>query len=262
MVIIAAIFVHIFLSEFRVGHFYLQSVSYSLGWIVLTLETDMILPCSRAQEKHCPQSLGRLPRGTRGKEPACQCRRHETWVRSLGWEDSLEEGMATHSNILAWEIPWTEKPGRLQSIRSRRVGHNWTNWARKHSVLRQKWGRGLMGGALRPRVPPPGLTFTLIALLPHGRPPAPLIVPHATAITRVPASIVLAFTPKPGHITKQIYYWKVVFFKLKISCSRVKNWVIMVTYGTTAWLWEQSTLRMLFQVPPSCLLTPLYMWWH
>ena len=120
--------------------------------------------------------------------------------------------MATHSNILAWEIPWTEKPGRLQSTRSRRVGHNWSNWAHMHSVLRQKWGRGLMGGALRPRVPPPGLTFTLIALLPRGRPPAPLIVPHATAITRLPASIVLAFTPKPGHITKQIYYWKVVFF--------------------------------------------------
>ena len=35
----------------------------------------------------------------------------ETWVRSLGWEDSLEEGMATHSSILAWRIPWTEEPG-------------------------------------------------------------------------------------------------------------------------------------------------------
>ena len=47
----------------------------------------------------------------------------ETWVRSLGWEDSLEEEMATHSNILAWEIPWTEEPGRLQSMGSQRVGH-------------------------------------------------------------------------------------------------------------------------------------------
>ena len=37
-------------------------------------------------------------------------------VRSLGWEDPLEEEMATHSNILAWEIPWTEEPGRLQSM--------------------------------------------------------------------------------------------------------------------------------------------------
>ena len=40
------------------------------------------------------------------------------WARSLGWEDLLEEEMATHSSILAWEIPWTEEPGRLQSIGS------------------------------------------------------------------------------------------------------------------------------------------------
>ena len=42
----------------------------------------------------------------------------ETWVRSLGWEDPLEEGMATHSSILAWRIPWTEVPGGLHSIGS------------------------------------------------------------------------------------------------------------------------------------------------
>ena len=48
----------------------------------------------------------------------------ETWVRSLGQEDPLEEGMATHSSILAWRIPWTEEPGRLQSIGSQRVGHD------------------------------------------------------------------------------------------------------------------------------------------
>ena len=40
----------------------------------------------------------------------------ETWVRSLGWEDPLEEGIATHSSILAWRIPWTEEPGILQSV--------------------------------------------------------------------------------------------------------------------------------------------------
>ena len=40
----------------------------------------------------------------------------ETWVRSLGWEDTLEEGMATHSSILAWRILWTEEPGKLLSI--------------------------------------------------------------------------------------------------------------------------------------------------
>ena len=45
----------------------------------------------------------------------------ETWVQSLGWEDPLEKGMATPSNILAWRIPWTEESGRLQSTGSQRV---------------------------------------------------------------------------------------------------------------------------------------------
>ena len=49
----------------------------------------------------------------------------ETWVRSLGREDPLEKEMATHSSILAWGIPWTEEPGRLQSMGSQRVGHDW-----------------------------------------------------------------------------------------------------------------------------------------
>ena len=48
----------------------------------------------------------------------------ETWVQSLGQEDPLEKEMATHSSILAWRIPWTEKPGRLQPTGSQRVGHN------------------------------------------------------------------------------------------------------------------------------------------
>ena len=48
----------------------------------------------------------------------------ETWVQSLGLEDLLEKEMATHSSILAWKIPWMEEPGRLQSMRSQRVGHD------------------------------------------------------------------------------------------------------------------------------------------
>ena len=48
----------------------------------------------------------------------------ETRVQSLGWEDPLEKGMATHSSILAWRIPWTEEPGGLQSMGSQRIGHN------------------------------------------------------------------------------------------------------------------------------------------
>jgi len=48
----------------------------------------------------------------------------ETWVRSLGQEDPLEKGMAIHSRTIAWKIPWTEEPGRLQSMGSQRVGHD------------------------------------------------------------------------------------------------------------------------------------------
>ena len=47
-------------------------------------------------------------------------------VWSLGWEDSVEKEMATHSSILAWKIHWTEEPGRLQSTGSQRVGHDWS----------------------------------------------------------------------------------------------------------------------------------------
>ena len=54
------------------------------------------------------------------KLPAMQ----ETQVPSLGKEDPLEEGMATHSSILAWRIPWTEEPGRPHSLGSQRVGHD------------------------------------------------------------------------------------------------------------------------------------------
>ena len=48
----------------------------------------------------------------------------KTWVQALSWEDSLWDGMAVQPGILAWRIPWTEKPGWLQSIGSHRVGHN------------------------------------------------------------------------------------------------------------------------------------------
>ena len=48
----------------------------------------------------------------------------ETWVQSLGEEDSLEKEMSIHSSIIAWKIPWIEEPGRLQSMGSQRVGHD------------------------------------------------------------------------------------------------------------------------------------------
>ena len=63
-----------------------------------------------------------FPGGSVGKESAYNS--GEIWVGSLGWEDPLEKGMGTHSSILSWRIPWTEEPGGLQSMVSKRVGHN------------------------------------------------------------------------------------------------------------------------------------------
>ena len=62
-----------------------------------------------------------FPCGSDGKEsPAKQ----ETLVRSLGWKDALEKGTPTHSSILAWRIPWTEEPDRLETMGSQRVRHD------------------------------------------------------------------------------------------------------------------------------------------
>ena len=62
-----------------------------------------------------------FPGGSAVKNPPAM---QETWVQSLGQEDPLEEEMATQSSILAWEISWTEEPGRLQFIGSQRVRHD------------------------------------------------------------------------------------------------------------------------------------------
>ena len=58
----------------------------------------------------------------------------QTQVRSLGQEDLLKQGIATHSGILAWRIPWTEKPGGLQSIGLQRVGHDWATNTHPHNI--------------------------------------------------------------------------------------------------------------------------------
>ena len=60
----------------------------------------------------------------------------ETWVQSLGWEDSLEKGMATHFSILSWKILWTEEPGGLQSMGTQTVGHDWAHTRAK--VMKNK----------------------------------------------------------------------------------------------------------------------------
>ena len=75
-----------------------------------------------------PENEAGLPTWCSGRESACQCRRcrrrRRQWVLSLGWEDSLEEEMATHSSIRAWNIPWMEEPGGLQSMGLQRAGRD------------------------------------------------------------------------------------------------------------------------------------------
>ena len=72
----------------------------------------------------------------------------ETWVQSLGQEDPLEKKMATHSSTVAWKIPWTEEPGRLQSMGLQRVGHDWATSLHFHFLTvgplsnGQEWGGG------------------------------------------------------------------------------------------------------------------------
>ena len=63
-----------------------------------------------------------FPGGSDGKESTYY---QETWVQSLCWEDPLQKGMATHSNILAWRIAWTEETGGLEPMGSQRIGHYW-----------------------------------------------------------------------------------------------------------------------------------------
>ena len=79
-----------------------------------------------------------FPGGITGKESTCQCQRHkrqEMWVQSLGWEDTLEEGMATLSSILAQRIPWIEEPGGLWPTGSQKVEHNWSDLAQHTSLF-------------------------------------------------------------------------------------------------------------------------------
>ena len=69
------------------------------------------------------------------KEPTHQCRRHKSWGSIPGLGGSLGGGTATHSSILAWIFPWTEEPGRLQSMGSQRVRHDWSDLACIHGIV-------------------------------------------------------------------------------------------------------------------------------
>jgi len=74
----------------------------------------------------------RFPRGLSGKEPTCQCRTQEMWVRSLSWEDPLEEGMAIHSSIHAWRIPWKEEPKWATTVHRVTKSRTWLKWLSTH----------------------------------------------------------------------------------------------------------------------------------
>ena len=79
----------------------------------------------------------------------------DTWIWSLGREDLLEKEMATHSSILSWKIPWIEEPGRLQSMESQRVGHQWAHTHIRYDTSRLRVTRrkikGRAKGILHPQ---------------------------------------------------------------------------------------------------------------
>ena len=83
----------------------------NLGWIDYLSTGELSYPLSG---------------GSDNKESSCSA---GDWVRSLGWKDPLEKGMATHSSIPAWRIPRAGEPGGLQSMVLQRVGHDWSDWA-------------------------------------------------------------------------------------------------------------------------------------
>ena len=76
----------------------------------------------------CLLAIWGFPGGSAVKNLPAMQETQETQVRSRGWEDPLEESMATHSSTLAWRSPWTEEPGGLQSMGSQRVRYDWRDW--------------------------------------------------------------------------------------------------------------------------------------
>ena len=90
-----------------------HTVNYSPHWV-----GQLLLSSSAAQTVKNPTAI------------------QETWIWPLGWEDSPEEGLATHSSILAWRSPWTEELGRLQFVGSQRVRHD---WATKCNTQAHQW---------------------------------------------------------------------------------------------------------------------------
>ena len=118
----------------------------------------------------------------------------EMWVRSLGQEDLLEEGMATHSSILAWKIPWTEEPGRLKL---QRVGRDWSDLACTHEGGWEYWLT----------TPRPPLSAAAAELGPLPRPPASTLVSLCESISPdrpiMKRSAITPSLPEPHHNSYQ-----------------------------------------------------------
>ena len=135
------------------------------------------------------------------KNPPTMQEPQEMQVQSLGWEDPLEVGKATHPSILAWRIPWTEEPGGLQSMWSQRIGHDWSNLAQTHRQKTNKnksdtYNTNLFTLNLPPPPAPPRKTSRTTGLyslfpihhlhsteLPLPRSATPLMVPNLISIS-------------------------------------------------------------------------------
>ena len=90
----------------------------------------------------------------------------ETWVRSQGWEDPLEEEMATHSSVLAWRILWTEEPGGLQSMGSQRAGLDKATFTYKRFCLLKRGtpDSGVLGSNEKAGAPPGGCRESVLSV--------------------------------------------------------------------------------------------------
>ena len=100
---------------------------------------------------------GGFPCGSVVKHLPVMQEMQELWVWWFSQKDPLEEGMTTHSSFLAWRMPWTEKPGRLQSIGLQRVGHDWSNWVPMHVCLGMHGYRVLQKVCSTPELHPDSL---------------------------------------------------------------------------------------------------------
>ena len=114
------------------NHF-LQREVYLLGQCLKPGTLQSFILCSRNSRGFEVRDIRGPPEGASGKRPRLPAQEtQEVRVPTLGRDDPLEEGAATHSSVLAWRIPQTEEPGRLQSAGLQRVRHSYRDWARTH----------------------------------------------------------------------------------------------------------------------------------